>query len=279
MGTPSILFYMDDSGARALDKKPEPPRIDGLDYFALGGVLVRSEDVETINDAHRKLCTNHNITYPLHFSCIRSKKKHFRWMESDHERAESFLNDMWEMMFELPIIGHACVIHRPGYIARYHERYGSNRWELCKSAYTIAVERAAKFALREGRKLIVHIEQTGRKEDRRIKTYHREMLEAGMPFDTANSLKYAPVDSDRFKKTMTANPSFYTKANLLGQLADIALFTLAKGGYDSNYRPYKGMVDSNTILNQQTVSGDVNVEGVKYYCFDGLESEKAPEGA
>ena len=58
------------------------------------------------------------------------------------------MRDLTSMLTSIPVIGLACVIDRPGYDARYREQYGRNQWQLCKTACSIAVERAAKQAAR-----------------------------------------------------------------------------------------------------------------------------------
>ena len=61
-------------------------------------------------------------------------------------RAGIFYEDLYQLLRAAPVTGLACVIDRPGYNARYREKYGRQRWSLCKSAFTISVERAAKYA-------------------------------------------------------------------------------------------------------------------------------------
>lgn len=51
------------------------------------------------------------------------------------------------LMRDAPVIGLACVIDWPGYNKRYAEKYAENRWMLCKTAFSVVVERAAKFAI------------------------------------------------------------------------------------------------------------------------------------
>jgi hypothetical protein len=49
-------------------------------------------------------------------------------------------------MRRAPALGLACVIDRPDYNHRYKEKYADERWSLCKTAFTIAVERASDIA-------------------------------------------------------------------------------------------------------------------------------------
>ena len=56
---------------------------------------------------------------------------------------------------DAPVIGIACVIDHLGYNARYAAQYLENRWMLCKTAFSVVVERAAKFAVGQGQRLRV----------------------------------------------------------------------------------------------------------------------------
>ena len=80
------------------------------------------------------------------------------------------------------------IIYRLGYRNRYYEKYEGDIWNLDKTAFAILVERSTKYALREGRKLRVFFEGTGKIEDRRILSYMNDLKRDGMPFDIANSL-------------------------------------------------------------------------------------------
>jgi hypothetical protein len=59
----------------------------------------------------------------------------------------------YELMSASPFLGFACVIDRPGYNARYREKYGREQWSLCKTAFSELVERAAKYAQGAGYRL------------------------------------------------------------------------------------------------------------------------------
>jgi hypothetical protein len=61
---------------------------------------------------------------------------------------------------------------------------------MCKTACTILVERAAKFADSQERYLRIFFEGSGPKEDSKIKNYVRDMKKGGMPFDEQRSGQY-----------------------------------------------------------------------------------------
>src|SRR6516162_2327319 len=147
MPTSTYHLYLDDSGTR-YPRRKSSARLDGLDYFAMGGLLVPSERINDALLAHAELVNRHGILAPLHSNSIRVRKGAFAWLEHDRERACRFYADLERTLCQLPGYVVGCVIHRPGYNDRYAPLYGKARWDLCKSAYTISVERAAKFAAR-----------------------------------------------------------------------------------------------------------------------------------
>lgn len=125
----------------------------------------------------------------------------------------------------------ACVVNRPGYNSRYEEYGNTDRWHLCRSAYYILVERVVKHAIREGCRLRVLVEATGRKEDAKVREYHGELLSSGAPFDPERSSAYEPLTSADFRNVLLKNPKFVTKKNAVLQLADLMLYpAVAMGG-------------------------------------------------
>ena len=71
----TVNLYMDESGTRHPAKKQGREAAHKHDWFAFGGVLVRSEDEMKARDLHSAFCQNWKITYPLHSSEIRGKNK------------------------------------------------------------------------------------------------------------------------------------------------------------------------------------------------------------
>jgi len=51
----TFYFYMDDSGTRSLNKN-NFIRKDKMDYFALGGILVKEEDKEIVKNKYIEFC-------------------------------------------------------------------------------------------------------------------------------------------------------------------------------------------------------------------------------
>src|SRR5580698_7478786 len=160
---PRILnFYMDDSGTRTPDRKPLPFRPGVREFFALGGVLINEEDEGSARKLYAKFCERWSIGYPLHSVEIRNCKKAFSWLMRNTDEYERFMRDLSKLLTTMSVVGIACVIDRPGYDARYREKYGRRMWHLCKTAFCISVERAAKHARRDARKLRVMPERSSK---------------------------------------------------------------------------------------------------------------------
>ncbi len=163
---PSDLFhlYIDDSGDRDSTKgRNTMKRNDRYDCFALGGVLIPAENVAATKMLIESVKSQFGIEHPLHSWKIRGRREEFSWLNEMPQTARDFLSALEELIKRFEGWTHACVIHRPGYYLRYHEIHGEAMWLLCKTAYSILVERCAKFALSRGRKLAVYVEQTGKK--------------------------------------------------------------------------------------------------------------------
>ncbi len=181
---PPIEFalYLDDSGSR----KPNPK--DPAPFFALGGVLIQRSNESIIENLLKDFKTRWNIPEdtPLHGNEIRARKKKFAWLEKlPQQEQERFLEDLTSTIVQCPILAHACVVSRQGYLNRYLEMYGQNTWEMMKSAFCIVVERAAKYAALHNGTVMVYFEAAGKKEDRLLKQYFQELRSQGNPFDSA----------------------------------------------------------------------------------------------
>ena len=261
-----LHLYFDDSGTRNLGKG-EIVRSDNLDYFALGGVLVFQEDAEKIVALHSKFCRSWGITYPLHSTKIRGRRKPFDWLGRDEAKNEKFLSELSSLVNQCPMKCIACVIDRPGYYTRYAGKYGKDAWDMSKTAYSILAERSAKYAIRHDAKLVVHFEESGKKEDNKVLEYAKLLKAQGMPFENADP-KYKSLDSEKFSETILGDPNRSTKKNPMIQIADLVLFPVAKGGYDSNYKAYRFLVDNNKIVDSDLTEVEKPSQGVKYSCFD-----------
>lgn len=258
-------LYLDDSGSRDLDKHLDAQ--DGSKWFALGGILIAEEDEPAAREAHRAFCESWNITYPLHSYDIRSRTENFQWLKSEtEERQTQFLDELSAFLLALPVLGVACVIDRLGYSNRYRERYGRQRWKLCKTTFCIVTERAAKFAHHNGRTLYVRFERSDLPNENKIMEYYEEIRRDGMPFNAETSAKYAPLTGEEMRATLAGCEKKYKSSPMI-QLADLYLFPLCLGGYMPDNRALVAMRETGRLLESALPAGAVN-GGTKYSCFE-----------
>lgn len=256
---------MDDSGTRHPDRKMGRVPEHGNDWFALGGVLYLEADEPILKQLHKDFCDKWQIQWPLHSSEIRARSDKFSFIGrlGEQERAE-FYEDLYCLMRDCPTIGHACVVDRPGYNNRYREKYGRQRWLLCKSAFSILVERAAKFVATQDGKLRVFVEKSDKRTDRIVRGYYDELRDTGAPFAATTSAKYEPSDSE------TLNDVLYEfrlkeKSSPAIQLADLYLWPIAMGGYKQDCRPYRRLQEDSKLIDNVVNNSQ---QAIKYYCFD-----------
>lgn len=271
----SILnLYLDDSGTRHPSKKQGKAAAHGYDWFALGGVLVRDEDEAEARRLHADFVAKWSVTAVLHSSEIRSQNEGFLWLRGKtKDEQAAFYEDLYCLMRDAPVTGIACVIDRPGYNARYAEKYLENRWMLCKTAFSVVVERAAKFALSNDRRLRVLPEKCNKPEDAALTAYYRELRANGLPFDAKNSGKYAPLTKEQFAATLY-DLRFKVKTSPLAQLADLYLWPVCMGGYNGGNRPYRRLLDDGKLIECVLDPSDHATLGSKYSCFEGVERKE-----
>jgi hypothetical protein len=261
-------LYIDDSGSRHPDHKPDLHRADQMDWFALGGVLVDSEALTVAIDLHQTFLDRWGMDYPLHSTKIRGRRKEFSWLGRDQARATMFYTELGDMLVEQPVLGIACVIDRPGYNARYKEQYGDDRWLMCRTAYSIVIERALKYAKSQDAVLEVLYEGAGEAEDRNLEAYHKELKRGGMPFDADRSAQYEALEAGSFTAALLGDAQRVTKKSPLIQVADLYLYPLVKAGYQAGYAPYDQLFDSGRVIDAVLREEDRPTLGVKYSCFD-----------
>ena len=270
MNRDRYLLYFDDTGSRRLAKLDAggevPPHT--MDWFALGGILVKEEEIEELIEKHKEFCSAWQIDYPLHSSRIRGHHGKFGWLD-DKEKRNAFLPALEGFLLSLPFVGIACVIDRPGYSSRYRDVYHNNLWPMSKTTFSILVERSAKFADSAGRDLRIFFEQCGKKEDRRIIQYLKDLKKLGNPFDLEISGDYAPLAKEDYLRIVVGEPRRLTKKASLIQVADLVLYPMTKGGYDGCYYPYRKLKEAGKLIDCLLPENEVSVKGIKYSCFGG----------
>jgi hypothetical protein len=169
------------------------------------------------------------------------------------------------------------VIDRPGYNHRYREKYGRQRWSLCKSAFHIVVERAAKYARESKCRLRVSPERCNKREDQMLKAYYAELKSVGLPFAVTTSEKYRPLSPAEFQQTLYEfKPK--TKTSPMAQLADLYLWPICMGGYQADNRPYRRLVQDEKLIECRIPEPDRQMLATKYYCFDLVEATQKAQG-
>ena len=267
----TLNFYLDDSGARHPDRNPGTRADHGYDWFALGGVLIEDEAEERARSLHAAFCERWRIDYPLHSVDIRGRTGNFLWLlTAKNERRDAFYEELYQLMRSVPALGIACTVDRPGYNARYKERYNEKRWLLCKTAFCIVVERAAKYARSKARKLRVFPEKCNKIEDRTLRGYYDALRTEGSPFAPNTSDKYKPLSQaelhDTLYEFMPKN-----KTSPMAQLADLYLWPICVGGYHASNRPYKRLMEDGKLIECVMPREAWQAEASKYSCFDQVE--------
>jgi hypothetical protein len=177
------------------------------------------------------------------------------------------MDDLTRTLLAMNVFGLACVIDRPGYDARYRELYGRRQWHLCQTAFAIAVERAAKFARRNSRKLRVMPERSSKRDDRRLERYYTNLKTSGTPFDESSCAPYAPLTATEFRETLH-EIRFKSKSSPMGQVADLYLWPIAIAGYDPVNRAYLSLREAGRLIESRITPADAEVCGSKYSCFE-----------
>jgi hypothetical protein len=261
-----FALFIDESGS------PKPNPNDATKYFALGGVLLEREDEAIVISAvsEFKQRWNIDVNKPLHGNEIRSKKKNFAWLgKCSQQDQDQFMNDLTETLTSLPIIVHACVVSRTGYINRYSDRYGTDTWEMMKSAFTILIERSAKYAKKHSGSIMIYYEEVGKNEDKLTKQYFDDLRSSGHPFDPTNAAQYLPLAGDEISKCLRGIEG-KKKENPILQVADLCLYPVAKGMDNPNDRAYLAMKERKILVDTRLEDEESKVLGIKYYCFDHL---------
>jgi hypothetical protein len=269
-------LYVDDSGTRNVNHKPGTRAAHGYDWFALGGVLIRQEDEAAARQLHIEFMArwglDPDVVY-LHSFDIRNKTGDFTWLSALPEAEFTrFMNELYELMRAPPYVGFACVIDRPGYEHRYRARYGRDQWSLCKTAFSVLAERAAKYASNHNCKLKIFVERSDSIVDGWIRGYYEYLREHGMPFAVENMQQYQPLTAAELKSTLY---EFRTKSKSspLMQLADLYLWPMAIGGYHRSNRTYARLHADGKLIDCHLTPKETPTLGIKYSCWDLVKVE------
>jgi hypothetical protein len=262
----ALALYVDDSGTRMPDYNPAAAA-GTANWFGLGGVLLRERDEPNIRQAHAAFYKRWpQLRGPLHSNEIRFDQGPFAFLGKDETLRIRFLEDLTELLNGAEVLGHACVIDRPGYMARYANQYGDERWFLCKTAFSILLERAAKHALRCHAKLRVYVERTDKDTDTRMRGYYENLRSNGMPFKVESSTHYVPMTADTLRAVLY-DLKFKNESSPLMQFADLYLWPICKAAYGKE-RAYKTFKKRKRLLDSVLEPSERDERGIKYSCFD-----------
>ena len=269
---PEFHLYIDDSGSRHLDKLAATANTHPR-WFALGGILLAAEDEAACKAAHDVfLSAWPKMREPLHISDMLARRSNFSWLQGLPAAEQTqFQTAYHAFLTALPVLGTACVIHRPGYLARqYGGRQGDARWDLCRTAFNIVVERAAKVAHQRGGRLRVKYERSNPQSDQKLKGYWALLKNnMGLGFNPQTSSKYGPMDPAELARTLIDLEGKDKRSKLM-QVADSFVYAIAKGRYEPYLPIHAALVAGNRIIDGHLATADAPSMGVKYSCFDGV---------
>lgn len=264
-----LIYYMDETGNRNPDKKSDASR-EGRDWFGLGGFIIDQDEEADAKALHAQLCANWGITAPFHITDMLAARKGFTWLGRLSERERSrFWEEYKTFLAAVPAIGAACIISRPGYVARgYLEKHPNSKWLLCRSAFDITIERAVKYANHRGKKLSVVFESDIAVNET-VKSYFKNLKENGLAFDQDNSGKYSPLTQADFAATL-GTIEYKDKRSVMLQIADSYIYAIARQKYERLFHLYCRLRDEQRIM-EFSLGGNaalIKAMGTKYYCFD-----------
>jgi hypothetical protein len=235
---------------------------------------MNEEDEGIIRTAHDGFCNKWGIKYPLRSYDIRLMARRFSWLSQlPSKEYNEFMRDLGAMLIKIPVIGLAAVIDRPGYNKRYRDKYGRQTWKLCQTAFSVICERAAKRARASGCKLRVYVEEGDKTADDYIRSYYSDLRTKGMPFASYNMAKYAPLSAGELADTLY-DLDFKAKSSPLDQIADLYLYPMARGGYDSTYAPYVSLSENKKLIDNLLTAEEIPHLGIKYSCFELVAGQK-----
>lgn len=260
-----FALFIDESGSA----KPNPK--DQAPFFAMGGIIVKRSDEALIESllAGFKERWNINPDTPLHGNEIRSRKKQFAWLgKLSPPEYERFMQDLTDTIVSCPVVVHACVVSRSGYFKRYFQTYGTNTWEMMKSAFTILVERAAKYAASKNGTVMIYYEKAGKTEDRLIEKYFRDLRSSGHPFNPTTASKYSPMPANQLSGLLRGIEGKAKNRPEL-QMADLCLYPVVRSKDQPDNQAFVAMKEEKLLVDCCLQPNQVETLGIKYYCFDG----------
>jgi len=221
-------------------------------------------DRASLELCHRRFCSHWKIR-TLHMTEIQAGRGEFGWLNPrTSTKRQPFLQSLTNWMGDLPVLGHGCVIDRVGYQQRYLH-YGNGMWDLCRTAFSVIVERATKFAISQNARLRVDIERCGEREDRLIESYFEDLKSQGMPFAGQTSGKYQPLGAADFAASLYEFRKS-TKRSAATQVADLFLWNVCRKALQRKSR-FEELRTAGRWIDCALQPTEVPNMGIKYSCF------------
>jgi len=264
----TMELYIDESGSRM--PNCDPTKEHNPKWFGMGGILFNEEDKIIVEQFHKEFYLGQNLSKDVHLHSyeIRRKQGNFVFLkEYCPDKLRAFMEDLSNMLIKVPVFGIGCVIDQKGYHNRYQDQYRKDIWWLCKTAFSICVERAAKYAKLKGRMLRVNVEKSDPNTDKKVEQYYKDIKESGMPFSNQNMRKYNPLDISDFKEILY-DFKLKQKQSISMQVADLFLYPICRGGYEGDYKPYRVLEQGQKLINQNVDTLKIEEIGIKYSCFE-----------
>lgn len=205
-------LFLDESGDHGLANiNPHFP------VFLLCGLLFESSNYEfcdkKMNEIKGKYWGNKDVIF--HSSDIRKWQKEFQILFNEKIRAE-FYEDLNSLVANNDYVIIADGIQKEAYIKRYGKL--SNVYELCLS---FIIERAVFYLddIPGNKKLVIVIEERGKKEDQQLREHFNRLLAVGTGFVSPERLKALELTIEFRSK----------KRNINGlQLSDLVAYPIAR---------------------------------------------------
>jgi len=231
-------LYVDESGPKnALDFQGR-----NCDWFAFGGISIKKSDVDFMKKKHHALCNKWEIEVPLHTNDILERKNEFTFLE-DKGKFADFCEDLDKLIVSLPIVCHAYVIDRKAYNKEYQDI--DDRWSnYYYTTVPIVFERVAKYANMKKATLKIFFEKTG---DTKIDSYINK-YKGEQEFNRNISIKYNPLKKEKYNNIVKSKPIAADKECVGLQIADLVLYAIARGQFDTEYKSFKILEKHNKLI-------------------------------
>ncbi|WP_445636874.1 hypothetical protein [Nostoc sp. DSM 114161] len=93
------------------------------------------------------------------------------------------------------------------------------------------------------------------------------MRAKGNPFDANRYDKYSPLSAEDLSNLLCGIDS-KTKANAIMQIADLCLYPIVRSTDNPDNQAFLSLKNANLLVDSRLTQNQINILGIKYYCFD-----------